>query len=251
MSPLQSLRSAVSFLCAACVVGFTGSSAALDDPSNRPERARRREAVIVGSSSVRGSFGRIIAHDLTRKGYHVIRKGVVSAGLARPDYRDMRKLIDELPIDEQTAAVFVYLGVNDGQSLWLRPSERTDPDREWLSWRDERWASVYLLRSWSLYESLCQRGAKRVVVLLPVEVQKPSLERRLERIRELQTEAASRSSCAIAISTDGESEDFTVEGEPTRLRDGFHMSPVGAKLVWERVKRRALREAPQRARWAL
>jgi hypothetical protein len=65
---------------------------------------------VVGSSSVNQAFGRIIARELRGRGYRVRRKGVTSAGLARPDYRDMRTIVEELPIGEQTSAVFIYLG---------------------------------------------------------------------------------------------------------------------------------------------
>jgi hypothetical protein len=205
----------------------------------------------VGSSSIRGAFGKIIAADLERNGYRVTRKGFVSAGLARPDFRDMRGVVETMPIDETTSAVFVYLGVNDGQAIWLRPGDRTRPGERWLSWHDRRWPQVYRRRAQRLYDAICRRGAKQAIVLLPVEVVNPRLERKLRRIRALQLEAARHTSCAIAISTTGKRRRFFVSGKPTRLRDGFHMTEMGARLAWERVKRRALLSPAFLGHWAL
>lgn len=207
-------------------------------------------AMIFGSSSVKGSLGRVIESDLRGHGYEVTRLGVVGAGLARPDYRDMRALVDTLPLAEGAAMVFVYLGVNDGQALWLRPGDRQRPGERWLPWSHPRWPTVYRRRAQRLYETLCQRGARQVVVLLPVEVTKPRLERKLERIRALQREAAERVPCAMAVSTKGE-DGFVADGKPTRLADGFHLTLVGARRVWQRVKRRAaLALAPTQGPWA-
>lgn len=76
-------------------------------------------AVLVGSSSFNQAFGHIIEHELERRGYRVTRQGVDGAGLARPDYHDMKQELDALPLGPETAAVFVYLGVNDAQDVWL------------------------------------------------------------------------------------------------------------------------------------
>lgn len=206
---------------------------------------------MVGSSSVRGILGDVMGRDLERKGYAVERFGVSSAGLARPDFRDMQALVANLSIAPDTAVVFVYLGVNDGQSIWLRPGDREHPDEPWLRWNDPRWPSVYRKRAQQLYESMCKRGAQRVIVILPVQVVKPSLERRLRRIRTLQREAAERVSCALALSTTGDDETFTVKGEPTRQRDGFHLTRVGAELVWQRVKSQARRKLLAPGRWVI
>lgn len=207
-------------------------------PSAVPPLAEKR-ALVVGSSSVRGSFGRIIADDLERWGFQVTRQGIVSAGLARPDFRDLREVVDSLPIDQNTAAVFLYVGMNDGQAIWLRPSERERGGERWLPWGDARWDEVYLRRARSLFRSICRRGARRAFVVLPIEVDKASLERKLQRIRRLQQRAARATSCAMAVSTAGENGQFVRRGRRLRLRDGFHMTPYGARRVWNRVQRRA------------
>lgn len=224
--------------------GATPSATDLEGAGDRPAASAllppvKKQALLVGSSSVRGSFGRIIAADLERWGFQVTRRGIVSAGLARPDFCDLREVVDRMPIDQDTAAVFVYVGMNDGQAIWLRPGERERGSDRWLAWGDARWADVYLRRARNLFRSICRRGARRALVLLPVEVNKPGLERKLRRIRLLQQRAARDTSCALAVSTAGENGQFVRDGRHLRLRDGFHMTPYGARRVWNRVQRRA------------
>jgi hypothetical protein len=160
-----------------------------------------------------------------------------SAGLARPDYRDMQRVVEALPIGKNTAAVFVYLGTNDAQALWLRPRERTRGDRKFLPWRNARWSTVYRERARQLLEHICQQGAGRALMVLPVDVGRPRLQRRLQRVRALQAQAAQQTSCGVALPTAGD-EARLVASRRSRIRhpDGFHMTEKGAKLVWERIR---------------
>jgi hypothetical protein len=199
------------------------------------------EALLVGSSSMSQSLGRIITRELEQLGYRVMRKGVTSAGLARPDYRNMNEIVEDLPISDDTAAVFVYLGMNDAQALWLGPTERRAFGRRFLPWSDARWDALYMRRARDFFERICQRGAQRTIVLLPVDVQRFRLQRRLKRIRMLQALAASSSSCAVALSTAGDAGRFQVSGVRMRLSDGVHMSFPGASAVWRRIRQQVLR----------
>ena len=197
--------------------------------------------MLVGSSSFVQSFGHLIESELQRWGYQVKRQGVSGAGLARPDFRDMNQVLETLPIGESTAAVFVYIGVNDAQPLWLYPEERDAYGATLLPFGSAAWDSVYARRARDFYERICQRGAQRAVVLLPVDVNRADLQRRLERIRQLQVQAAARSSCAVALTTAGDLGNFEVGGVATRLPDGFHMSSLGARIVWDRVRGEVVR----------
>jgi hypothetical protein len=197
---------------------------------------REPDAVLVGSSSFNQSFGHLLARELERRGYQVTRKGVSGAGLARPDYRDMNRVLESLPIGRNTAAVFVYLGVNDAQAVWLYPHERMAFGHTSVPFGAPDWDAVYARRTRNFLQRICDRGAQRAVVLLPVDVNRTALQHRLERIRELQVQAAEDTSCAVAVSTAGDEGHFEVEGTPTRLPDGFHMSSRGAKIVWDRIE---------------
>lgn len=219
-----------------CCASLVLSSAASAVERIEPAAGARREAVLVGSSSFNQAFGFVIARQLEQWGYQVTRKGVAGAGLARPDFRDMNQVLDTLPITDRTAAVFVYLGVNDAQSLWLYPGERGSPGAATLPFGTATWEARYTERALDFFERICQRGAQRAIVLLPVDVNRTELERRLKRIRDLQVQAASRSSCATVLSTAGDTGHFEVGGIPKRLPDGFHLSPTGANVVWDRVR---------------
>ena len=200
-----------------------------------PEPAAGADAVLVGSSSFNQAFGHIIERELEQRGYQVRRKGVDGAGLARPDFHDMNQELDALPIGRGTAAVFVYLGVNDAQDAWLYPQERPHAGLASVPFGAQDWDAVYGRRARAFLERICERGARRAVVLLPVDVDRPDLQRRLDRIRELQAQAAAATRCAVAIRTNGDEGRFEAGSLAIRLPDGFHMSPRGAEIVWQRI----------------
>jgi hypothetical protein len=230
-------RSAV-LACAIALLMATGRAEASDWWVRSD--AIKGEALLVGSSSLNHYFGHLIARELSQRGYRVYRKGVSAAGLARPDFRDMNAILESLPISKQTNAVFVYLGMNDAQSIWLHPNERNRTDREYLPWEDSRWAGIYAGRARDFFQRICQRGAQRAVVILPVDVKKARLQQRLDRIRALQAQAAKDSSCAVAVSTTGDDGRFEVGGHSMRTPDGFHLSRKGAEVVWRRIQDEAL-----------
>lgn len=196
------------------------------------------DAVLVGSSSFNQSFGRLIERELTLRGYEVVRKGVSGAGLARPDFRDMNQVLEALPIGPGTSAVFVYIGVNDAQAVWLYPHERSATGPGAIPFGAAEWDHVYARRTRAFLDRICQRGARRAVVLLPVDVEQPDMQRRLDRVRQLQMRAAASTSCAVVVSTAGDEGHFEVGGTPKRLPDGFHMSARGAQIVWARIEPR-------------
>jgi hypothetical protein len=215
---------------------MTAPNAASAESRAQSGDVREADAVLVGSSSFNQSFGRLIARELERRGYQVARKGVSGAGLARPDFRDMNQVLETLPIGHSTTAVFVYIGVNDAQAVWLHPHERAASGLTSVPFGAADWDTVYARRTREFLERICQRGARRAVVLLPVDVDRPDMQRRLERVRELQVQAAAGTSCAVVVSTAGDAGQFDAGGTPKRLPDGFHMSARGAQIVWSRIE---------------
>ena len=228
------IQSAVTQDRAPSAASADGLASAIDGPP--ADRSDLREAVLVGSSSFNQAFGVIIERQLERWGYQVTRKGVGGAGLARPDYRDMNQVLDALPISARTDAVFIYLGVNDAQPIWLYPRERGASSAAMLPFGTKTWEARYAQRTLGFYQRICQRGARRAIVLLPVDVTRSHLQQKLERIRDLQVQAAARSSCATVLSTSGDAGQFAVGGVAKRLPDGFHLSQFGASVVWDRLR---------------
>lgn len=228
------------WLAALSFIGLAGPAAAADDEPVSTDSVKG-EAVLIGSSSFNQSFGRLIASELGRWGYQVTRKGVSGAGLARPDYRDMNQVLEELPIGENTSAVFVYLGVNDAQAVWLHPAERGPSGAASVPFGAADWDAIYARRTREFLDRICLRGARRAVVLLPVDVNRNDMQRRLDRIREIQVQAAAQTSCASVVETGGDAGQFEVAGVSKRLPDGFHMSSKGARVVWQRIEPEVLR----------
>ncbi len=216
-------------------VAAPGEAVAESRDASSPD-VRQADTVLIGSSSFNQAFGFIIVRELERMGYQVTRKGVSGAGLARPDYHDMNQVLEALPISTSTAAVFVYLGVNDAQPIWLYPYERGASGLTSVPFGAPDWDAVYSQRTRDFLERICQRGARRAVVLLPVDVNHPDLQQRLARIRDLQVQAASSTSCAVTVQTAGDEGQFELAGVQKRLPDGFHMSSLGAQIVWERIQ---------------
>lgn len=218
-----------------CLMGWPSQAR-----GGRPAVDERQRAAIFGSSSIHQAFGRVLARALEQRGYRVSRKGVTSAGFARPDFRDVNAIVDGMALDRETALLFVYLGVNDAQSLWLEPRERQGAPRPWLAWSNSRWSGIYERRVRRFIERVCARGVGRVVLLLPVDVVEARLQRKLERVRAAQARAAAASSCGVAIATGGDRGRFKAGGVARRRKDGFHMTEHGARVVWARVRERVL-----------
>lgn len=205
------------------------------------EDAQQGRVVVFGSSSMNDSFGHLISEDLARSGYQVTRKGVAAAGFSRPDYRDVFEVAKAVSIDNHTELFVVYLGMNDAQAYYLRPSERGDGGAARIPWSDEaRWSAAYRARAKDFLEGLCARGAKKVAVLLPVDVKSPGMQKRLERIRADQRAAAADVACATAISTGGDVGNFGAGKSARRGADGVHMSAAGARVIWTRIKSEVL-----------
>ena len=196
--------------------------------------------LLFGSSSMNGPFGHLIASDFESVGFDVLRKGISSAGLARPDFKDIPQILGGFPIRRTSTSVLLYIGGNDAQSIWLRPEERTAADvKPWVYWKDERWPGIYEARMTKLLKSLCDRGVQHVFVLPPTDVVLPRLQTRLERVRKLQQRAVKASQCGRFIETAGDHEKrFELNGQPLRAPDGVHMNRFGATIVWSRIRDR-------------
>jgi hypothetical protein len=197
----------------------------------------RNRALIFGSSSINGSFGRLVASEFERHGISVIRKGYSAAGLARPDFRDLREFIKKIPLERMTSTVVFYIGGNDAQGIWLRPEERRGnrPSDKWIWFNDDRWSAFYQKRAIKFFQAVCGRG-QRVIVLPPADVRSARLQRRLDRVRHLLKRATQATTCGRFVPTAGDWKYLELAGEPLRTPDGVHMTLAGAVRVWNRVR---------------
>ena len=213
-------------------------------PVPRPQRGDR--FLIVGSSSVAGNLGRLFVRRLGRLGFAASRFGMSATGFSRPDYYDWMAAVERLPIDQNAAAVLVYMGVNDPQGIWLWPAERKAMGRrdKWVRFHEPEWPGIYAKRVTAFINKMCDKGARRVIMLPPADVRWATLDNRLRRVRRLQILGARASKCGAAVSPAGDQlylQDRAAERrEPRRLKDGYHLSTLGAEVVWQRVRRHLL-----------
>jgi hypothetical protein len=200
-----------------------------------PARAQGpRRALLLGSSSVSGAVGRTLDTELETVGVDLTRMPRGSSGFARPDFFDWQAEIDAIDDVTRYAAILVYTGGNDGQALRLRPEEREagEERRDWIDWREEaRWRALYAARVSTFVDQLCDRGAPRVVILLPVDGGRPGWSRRIVRVREALAAGAQASRCGVSIDAGPE----TFESQ-----DGVHLTWRGASRFWAAVSERLL-----------
>ena len=211
--------------------------------NEQPPPVRGAGFLVIGSSSVVGQLGRSAESQLKALGFNVLRRGKSASGLTRTDYFDWWKEAKQMKVPRNTVGALVYMGVNDAQGIWLHPHEKRwakRPSDPWIRWQQPGWSEIYRDRVTSFAETLCKRGIGRVIFLLPVDVAKPFLSRRMMRVRRLQREGVMRSSCGAAVSAAGDRlwlKRFGVrKSEQRRAADGYHLSPYGADIVWKRIR---------------
>ena len=220
------------------------------------------KVVILGSSSMNGSFGDEIVRGLRRLGYTAEKQGKSSSGFARPDYYDWHGEIAKLDVDKHTVGALIYLGTNDGQAIHLRPAERRKLKfrRSWLPWSNPAWPDIYAKRVSAFARALCARGVHRVAILTPVDVVDARLSGRLRQVRRGLARGAKPVPCARAFSGRGDLRRILRQARRRRLKakagkrhrrsahgakpeanlrqpDGTHLTRHGARVVWNRVEK--------------
>jgi hypothetical protein len=189
----------------------------------------RQEVLLIGSSSVNGAWGRQIEFQLERLGINVVRRARSASGFARPDFVDWEQEIDSLGALDRYATIVMIAGGNDTQDLRLRPAEAPSRREQWVEWEDEeRWRTVYRSRVRSFVGALCGRGARSVVMLLPLDGGRPGWSRRIIRVREEQA-AGAEHACGHSLD---------VAEYPTEVfesADGVHLNREGARRAWARL----------------
>jgi hypothetical protein len=203
---------------------------------------RPADVIVLGSSSINGALGILIEKEIEEQGYTAVRKGKSSSGFSRPDFYDWPKEAKAIRELATAKAVVVYMGTNDGQSIWLRSAERPKPGKknEWVYFDDApAWTAKYEERVRTFVQQLCDAGVQRVVVLTPMDVVNKKLQKRLETVRALQTSAAAATTCGKALSTSGDAPEIQTnpaKRKELRIEDGAHSTMVGSKVIWQRVE---------------
>lgn len=235
-SPRRAPQLLLASLTAAASLGLLVSAGPAHAQAEKAPPKKAGKVVLIGSSSMNDAFGHIMEDGFKKSGYTVERKGYPAAGLSRPDFRDLMKVLPSMPVNKGTDAVLVYIGGNDAQALYLRKNERPAKSDGWLRWGESNWSEVYAGRVQDFVEGLCKKGAKKVIVLPPVDVVGDTMHKKLDLVRKAQIKGAKAASCGTALETSGDRGKFTIDGKPMRAKDGIHMSPAGAARVWQRLE---------------
>ena len=194
-----------------------------------------RRVMIVGASSIQFGLGRSLERWIERfEGVTVMRYGLHSTGLARPDYFDWHAKAREMKDEFQPDLVIAQFGGNDGQGL----TDRDTGGAVAPLFTDE-WDAVYGARVETFVEIFADDGVP--VVLLGMPAMKSAYhQRKMARINQV-TEAACERAGAWFVDTFAMTADADgnyvaraeVEGRLRVIRasDGMHLNSYGAELV--------------------
>jgi len=214
------------------LLAWSGSSMAARATADEP--ATRESVLLLGSSSVGGALGHTLARELTTLGMDVELRRRSSTGLARPDFYDWPRSVRRGPSLAGHKGVMVLMGGNDTQPVRLVQGQRRTGTVRWE--HDTAWNAAYAGAVQAFGRELCERGAQRVVWLLPPNPGRGSWAEKLARVRTVQREAASTIRCAgdvAAVVIDGD--DPAAPFGASESRDGIHLNRAGAQRYWVRV----------------
>lgn len=194
--------------------------------------ATGESVLLLGSSSVGGHLGHTLVREIEPLGVEVVLRRRSSSGLARPDFYDWPRSVRRGPSLEGHVGVMVLMGGNDTQPVRLMRGQRRVGAVRWD--HDTAWRETYAGLVQAFGRELCERGARRVVWLLPPNPGRGTWSEKLARVRAVQREAASTIRCAgdvAAVVIDGDAPDAPFGARESS--DGIHLNRAGARRYWE------------------
>lgn len=217
--------------------------AALDRPKLGPKGLfdpqtpkRQIQSLLVVGDSISISLGSELEKMLTeRPGLRFARQGKVSSGLARPDFYDWDRVMDDLARRYKPDAVVVMLGTNDNKHL-------RNPDGSQITYRSAEWDKAYAQRVRRIIDICRAQNPEATVFWMGAPVMADDdLNRDLRHINALvrKTVNAQRDcyfveTWSLFASQSGEfvfSKPDVEGGAPLRARDGIHMTTAGAQAL--------------------
>lgn len=194
-----------------------------------------RRVMIVGASSIQFGLGRSLERWIERfEGVTVLRYGLHSTGMARPDYFDWHAKALKLKEEFQPDLVIAQFGGNDGQGL----TDRDTGGAVAPLFTDE-WDEVYGARLEAFVEIFADDEVPVVILGMPA-MKSAYHQKKMARINAV-TEAACERSGAYFVDTFAMTSDAAgnyvaraeVDGRPRVIRagDGMHLNRYGAELV--------------------
>ncbi|MFP5240092.1 MAG: DUF459 domain-containing protein [Acidobacteriota bacterium] len=217
--------------------------AALDRPKFGPKGLfdpqapkRRIQSLVVVGDSISISLGSELEKMVAEKpGLRFARLGKVSSGLARPDFFDWDRHMEDMARRHRPDAVVVMLGTNDNKHL-------RNPDGSQVTYRSPEWERGYAARVRRIIE-ICRTYNPDATVFWmgsPVTAD-GDLNRDLRHINALVRRTVSSQKDCYYVDTwslfsaqDGGfafSKPDVENGATLRARDGIHMTTAGAQAL--------------------
>lgn len=194
-----------------------------------------RRVMIVGASSIQFGLGRSLERWIERfQGVTVMRYGLHSTGLARPDYFDWHAKAREMKDEFQPDLVIAQFGGNDGQGLTDR-----DTGGAVAPLFTDAWDEVYGARVETFVEIFAEDEVPVVILGMPA-MKSAYHQRKMARINEVTEAACARTGAwfvdTFAMTADADGNYVAraeVEGRLRVIRasDGMHLNSYGAELV--------------------
>jgi hypothetical protein len=199
-------------------------------PARAAEASLARTRLLVVGDSLSIALADVLERRLARTpGLAFARLGKVSSGLARPDFFDWEKHMDEMAAKTAPDIVVVMIGANDNKSLRL-------PSGQAVHFGARDWAAEYRRRAARLVEIARRHNpAARIVWLGAPVMGDPALARDMPAVNAALADAMRRlPGCRfvdmwpVLAGPNGAYAEFLDQKTRLRAPDGVHLAPAGA-----------------------
>jgi len=214
-----------------------------------PAKLEPRTVLIAGDSMILEGFGVALQRRLKKfQDLTVIREGVYSSGLSRPDYFDWQPYLKELLDKHRPDLLVLSLGANDPQDIVDEKGRRH-------FCATEGWNEIYAGRVRGLLETAAERGVLTFWVGLPIMASE-KYGRKIANINAVvERECARRPDChfvdtwLVLADSDNGFSTYREKGDGRHVRirakDGIHLTETGGGIL----TRHFLEAASQFVQW--
>lgn len=197
------------------------------------ERSLARTRLLVVGDSLSIALADVLERRLAKTpGLAFARLGKVSSGLARPDFFDWERNMDEVAKKTIPDVVVIMIGANDNKSLRL-------PSGQGVAFGSRAWSDEYRRRAARLVEiARASNPAARIVWVGAPVMGVAELAHDMPAVnRALAEEMRRIPGCRfvdvwpVLAGPDGGYAEFLASGTRLRAKDGVHLAPAGAALL--------------------
>ncbi len=214
----------------------TTDESTLSDDTDRVAPAKHR-VLVIGASSIQFALGVQLEHALAGyQGVKAKRFGKLATGLARPDYFDWPKKLEQLTESFKPDLVIANFGGNCAQDIPLEGYDK-------VQFESEAWEPLYAERVKALALIARKHGADFVFLGMP-NMKDPKFAAKMERVNRVQRRAAEEVGAlwfptwAMSSNKDGTfKQSIHYQGDRGLMRalDGVHYRTLGARFIVDQI----------------